>query len=144
MAGGRKPQEGSLSSEIRNIFLANKKLIWERSNEVVKERWSKQHEGQALPDNFDGVLGNVKSGLRKKYEKKGKAIAAAAEAAEAIGDTAAVVRSNLSDQKLSRLGDDIDDCYFAARGMNRKGMDVVTSLLKRARNRVVVMAGERE
>jgi hypothetical protein len=138
MAGGRKPSEDTLSSQIRAIFLEDRRLVRERSNETVKDRWKTKHQQKELPKNFDGILGNVKSGLRRKLGIKGR------RGKVVASDGNEPDPANLSDRKLSRLGDSIDDCYVAARSLGRKGLEEVALLLKRARNRVVVLAGEKD
>ena len=135
MAGKRRAREGSLSAEIREVFMGNPKLIKLRSNDEVRQGWRDRHQGKDLPKNFDTVLANVKSNMRRK--KKGKR----GRPPGTRGDLHAAPPLS-GDRKLTVLEERIDDCMMMARSMHRAELDEVARMLRRARNKVVLMAGE--
>ena len=127
-------KKGSLSSEIREVMLSNPKLLKQRSNQWIKDGWLERHKGKGLPANFDSVMANVKSNMKsRKKQRKAK------QAMDPNGTEKVAVSS---DRKLSLLEDQIDDCMIMARNLHRTDLDEVVRFLKRARNKVVLTAGE--
>src|SRR5689334_25427988 len=78
-AGEAKP-EPSVQGYFRAIFLKNPKLLRERSNEALYQRWLTDHPGQTVvPINVKQGLSNLKSVLRNKNGKRGRNKSSAVE-----------------------------------------------------------------
>src|SRR5262245_49944652 len=80
------PQSGETTSAyFRSIFKANPKLLNERSNQELLQRWLNDHPGEKeVPQRVKYILSNLKSILRKQHrQKKAKAQPAEQVVAEA-------------------------------------------------------------
>ena len=133
-----KPKEESVAGSFRKVFAENPKLLRGRSNQELLDRWLKDHPGQKeVPAKVKANLSNVKSVLRKQARKGGrpkKAVADGASVAPAVNTT--------GPSPLEQLEEQIDDCLSFAKGLDRRGLGHVISLLRQARNIVVWQEGK--
>ena len=73
-AGGGNRDEGkSVRGYFRKIFKENPKLLKQRSNDELLNRWSDDHPGEAVTDRIKQNLANLKSILRKKRRRTARA-----------------------------------------------------------------------
>jgi hypothetical protein len=125
----------------RGVFKENRKLIWERSNDALFDRWLRDHPGEKeVPERVKQGLANIKTILRKKLARRGRrkkeeAAAVAANGTPAGAPAAPALRG------LDRLEAQIDDALALAKHLDRDRLHDVIRLLRGARNRVVVMLG---
>jgi hypothetical protein len=106
-----------------------------RSNDVLLERWLKDHPAEKqVPDRVKQNLANNKSILRKKSRKR-KFGGGAAELAVTF------LRS-VPNRGLESLEESIDDCLTKAKHLDREALDSIIKLLRRARNEVVWKLGQ--
>jgi len=136
--------EESTAGYFRKVFKENPKLLGERSNENLLNRWLADHPGHsAVPGNVKANLSNLKSVLRSKRRKK---VARRAQEAQPNGAAAhlapPVARKALGGTKLDELELQIDECLILARQLDRLGLHDVIGLLRRARNAVVWKIGQ--
>ncbi len=126
------PRSESVAGYFRPIFLTNPKLLKDRSNQELLDRWLADHPGQTyVPRNVKQGLSNLKSVLRGKLRRKKRREAAEVAAApQARGGS-----------KLEHLEEMIDDAFRFAKGFP-EGLDSVAQLLRRARNEVVWKLGQ--
>jgi hypothetical protein len=127
----------SVAGYFRKIFKENPKLLRKRSNDELFRRWLADHPGHSdVPKHVRTGLQNIKSVLRQERGKKKRA---RAEQAGAAG--AQPVARRISAKGLEQLEEHIDECLALAKHTDREGLGDVISLLRRARNGVVVKLG---
>jgi hypothetical protein len=138
-AGGKA---GTVTGYFRQLFANNPKWLKGRSNKAVLNQWLADNPGYTeVPDNIKIAMANAKSAVRSKRKKRRRKKAAGEPAATAT----AVARTSRPVSKGSRLvtlEEQIDDCLGLAKGMDPERLDEVIKLLRRARNLVVLIAGE--
>jgi two-component sensor histidine kinase len=134
---GRRPAEGeSISGYFRMVFKENPALLHSRSNDVLLERWLKDHPwAKEVPARVKQNLANIKSILRKKSRKK-KITGGATEPA------APTTLRSVPSRGLESLEGSIDDCLTKAKNLDRESLDSIIKLLRRARNEVVWKLGQ--
>lgn len=126
----RKKSRGSISGYFRQLFTDHPGLLSETTNVAILARYRADHglaEDAELPDSIKNNLANMKSVMRKKLRKGGKAAPKAARG---------------SAGRLEQLEELIDDCLTLARTIDREGLDAVINQLRRARNEVVWKIGQ--
>jgi hypothetical protein len=143
----RKSGDGeSIMGYFRPILEENRKLLKNRRNDELYDRWLKDHpEHKEVPEQVKNGLSNLKTALRKKYKigkGKGKRGQKAAAAPAGDGGAAPVKRAARGAAgQLERLEEQIDECMALARDLDREGLSKVIGFLRGARNQVVVQAG---
>jgi hypothetical protein len=131
------PQGESVAGYFRKVFQDNPKLLQERSNEELLRRWLADHPGHAeVPPSVKASLSNIKSVLRRKKQEH-KARRAAPQAKPAAPPPAADTAEE--GNPLEQLEGQIDEALVLARTLDRKSLEGVIDLLRRARNQVVWM-----
>ena len=125
-----KTQQPSKSSYWKSLFNQNPKLVRIRSNSALREQWERDHPGQHFDQSWSQSLSNVKSSLRHKHKKGGKAKTMAADHA---GPTAADLRQ----AAMEKLENAVDQCLWSARQLDSTGLDRVIKHLHAARNEIV-------
>jgi hypothetical protein len=133
---GRHPAEGeSISGYFRMIFKEGPALLHSRSNEVLLERWLRDHPGKKeVPARVKQNLANIKSILRKKSRKKKTSGGAAEPAVTSL--------RSVTSRGLESLEESIDDCLTQAKNLDREALGSIIKLLRRARNEVVWKLGQ--
>jgi hypothetical protein len=126
----QKTEQPSKSSYWRNLFNQNPRLIRIRSNSTLREHWERDHPGQRFDESWSQSLSNVKSSLRHKHKKGGRAKTAADGQA---GPTAADLRQ----AAMEKLENAVDQCLWSARQLDSTGLDRVIKHLHAARNEIV-------
>src|SRR4051794_17204434 len=136
--------EESVAGYFRNVFEENPALLKEKSNQELLDRWLKDHPDQTeVPKNIKTSLSNLKSVLRSKGRRKGKAKKESGAGQEGHG-LVAVPSSSRSKRThhLEMLEVQIDDCLRNARNLEDEALAGVIVLLRRARNEIVWMMGQ--
>ncbi len=135
MAKNADEQGESVMGYFRPILRENPKLLEERSNAELYQRWLHDHPNETtIPERVRNGLSNLKSlmrrGLetRKDGEQAGAANAGAAPAARPAQKTGA---------GFAVLEEQIDDCLGFAKHLDREGLEDVIRLLREARNGLV-------
>jgi hypothetical protein len=130
----RKGKRGSVAGYFRQVFEAQPEWLKEKSNDPILAKYRIDH-GMSADEPVDkrvkANLANLKSVLRKKSRRKGKA---------AVGGKA--VAPTRSGHRLEVLEEAIDDCLTLAKNHDRDALEHIISLLRRARNEVVWKIGE--
>jgi hypothetical protein len=130
----RKSKRGTVAGYFRQVFAAQPEWLKEKSNDPILAKYRIDH-GMAvdapIEKSVKANLANLKSVLRKKSRRRGKA---------AAGGTA--VASTRSGHRLEKLEELIDDCLTLAKNLDREALEHIISLLRRARNEVVWKIGE--
>jgi hypothetical protein len=135
-------QEGeSVAGYFRKIFKENPKLLKQRSNDELFQRWLVDHPGHSVvPKQVRTGLQNIKSVLRSKRKKrKGARPGPEGGAAPAAGAQPPTRRAPA--KGLEQLEEHIDECLSLAKTTDREALGDVIALLRRARNAVVVKLG---
>lgn len=136
----------SISGYFRPFFKENPKLLNERSNQQLLQRWLDDHPGETeVPTRVKQGLANLKSVLRKNVRRRGRR-----QTAEKAQTGNGMHRSATSGQPETRargsglevLEEHIDDCLSMAKDIDREGLESVINLLRRARNEVVWKMGQ--
>jgi hypothetical protein len=129
----------SMAGYFRKLFAEDRKLLKERSNEKILQRWLADHPEQTeVPQSVKASLANTKSVLRSKGRKK---VAGRKQKAVPEGQPKAA-RVPTGSSKLEALEHQIDECLILARYTDRDGLTDVIDLLRRARNKVVWKLGQ--
>jgi hypothetical protein len=139
----RKGQEGTLAGYFRGLFKANPQWLHERSNDALLARYRKDHglaDDAPIEPKVRQNLANLKSVLRKKKRRRGRKPKHANGAIPVAVPAAALRRG--PGNRLEALEEMIDDCYTAAKRLDRDGLHDVAQLLRKARNAVVWKLGE--
>jgi hypothetical protein len=140
-AGGPgQPGKESISGYFRRVFQENPKLLNERSNRALLQRWLSDHPGEKVSGSVKAGLSNIKSVLRSKGRKSAARKSSAEHKSAGSAAPAAVRRP----RGLAPLEEAIDECLMMARATDREGLEVVIDLLRRARNQVVWKMGQPE
>jgi hypothetical protein len=129
----------TVSGYFRKIFKENPKLLKERSNDELLQRWLADHPDQKeVPQKVKNNLANIKSVLRKQRRKGG----GRPNAEQPVVAVSAVAAPKVAARGLQDLEEQIDDCLDHARRLDREGLADVIGLLRRARNAVVWKMGQ--
>ncbi len=108
----------SVQGYFRGVFKENRKLIWERSNDVLFERWLRDHPGEKdVPERVKQLLANLKSVLRRKLARRGRRNET--EVAEAAANGAHAALASPALRGLDRLEAQIDDALTLAKHLDR-------------------------
>jgi hypothetical protein len=144
MARPRKTETSNgetVSGYFRRIFAENPKLLKNRSNEEILNRWLTDHPGhKEVPTNVRQNLSNVKSVLRSRRRRRGREPQHGPEGGQKAVATPKSARAVTRD--LEHLEEYIDDCLWQAKNLNAEGLEEVVQLLRRARNAVVWKLGQ--
>jgi len=155
MARTAKADGESVQGYFRPIFKENPKLLKERSNEPLYQRWLKDHPGETtVPDRVKQGLSNLKSVLRNKRTIR-KAIRESVPAestsssnsgnsSSSSNNGTAAVRSASPGRKpdgLVTLEAQIDEALASARKLDPEALSEVIRMLRAARNRVILEIG---
>jgi len=139
-----KSEGGSVQGYFRPIFLKNPKLLKERSNEFLYQKWLQDHPGESVvPENVKQGLSNLKTVLRKKLAvKRGRHPKGEHPAQEPAKETAVQPKaSRLQTPVLGQLEELIDDALSLAKQFDPESLHDVIRHLRSARNRVVIQLG---
>jgi hypothetical protein len=143
---GPTPPAGAAGGEttagyFRRIFQENPKLLTERSNKVILQRWLDDHPGvKVVPKAVKANLANLKSVLRSN--KRNRVAARAQKKLSGGPDQRKVARVPTGDTDLERLEHQIDECLISAKLLDRDALQNVISHLRWARNEVVWKLGK--
>src|SRR5262245_1786024 len=145
--GKKKPAAGqdnaqnqgeTVSGYFRKLFKENHAWLHERSNQVLLDRWLKDHPGEKeVPERVKQILANLKSVLRKQARKKAGPKKGSQTAQATLAET-----PRKPVRGLDRLEEQIDECLSLAKYLGREELASVIGLLRRARNEVVWKLGE--
>jgi hypothetical protein len=125
----------SIQGYFRPIFQENPKLLKQRSNAALYERWLKDHPGEKeVPERVRQSLSNLKLVLRAKHKRRGRLRKQALDAA-IPGAVKPPARKAMG---LEHLELQIDEALVTARALDAEGLDEVIRMLRTARNRVIV------
>src|SRR5262245_32199842 len=143
MATTKSGKGESTQGYFRSIFKENPKLLKQRSNDELFERWLKDHPGEKeVPQKVKQGLSNLKSVLRNRRKKRRKLKEETAGVGTGNGMTGAIRESGpKGTNALVRLESQIDDALLSARQIDSAGLEAVIGLLRSARNRVIVQLG---
>jgi hypothetical protein len=134
-------QGESIAGYFRKIFKENPKLLKQRSNEELLNRWLRDHPGQTeVPKSVKVGLQNVKSVLRSKKRKGGRR-KAQEQPVPGAADIQ-MIEAPAEENPLELLEEQIDECLSIAKQLDREGLESVIQHLRRARNEVVWKLGE--
>ena len=142
-ATAEAPDENT-AGYFRGIFAEEPKLLKERSNAKLLERWLADHPTyDAVPRSVKNNLANIKSVLRSKKRKKGRR-AEAAPTNGSAGEVVVLLSEPVPDgvSELEELEAQIDECMILAKRLDREGLHEVINALRRARNAVVWKLGQ--
>lgn len=133
-----KAQGDSISARIKAIYRSDVELLRARDNDGLKTAWEKNHPGEKFSDKIRQIAANIKSRMRqdmgmRKRRSKGKVVAIEIDAPKPIKLAL-----------LAPLEEHVDECLMLARGVGREQLADVIKHLKRARNRLIMMIGDRE
>src|SRR5258707_504476 len=127
----------NISGYFRKVFKENPKLLKERSNDALSQRWLADHPGEStVPENVKSGLANIKSILRKKAGKRGRKTHEERPAQEAFSPP-----KKLDTRRLEELEHQIDEVLHLAKGIDREGLSHVIAHLRAARNTLVLRVG---
>lgn len=138
-----KPE--SIHGYFRPIFKENPKLLKQRSNEALYERWLKNHPGEEeAPEKVKQGLSNLKSALRAKLRRQGRKpreeqssrLATRIDLPDVFSLT--VKKWVRGAHRLDILEAQIDEALLLAKQLDPAGLDDVIWLPRAARNRVIV------
>jgi hypothetical protein len=131
-----RPAEGeNISGYFRMVFKENPALLHSRSNEVLLERWLKDHAWEKeVPARVKQNLANIKSILRKKSRKR--------KFGGGTAEPAVTSLRSVPSRGLESFEESIDDCLTKAKNLDRESLDNIIKLLRRARNEVVWKLGQ--
>jgi hypothetical protein len=128
----------------RRVFKEHPRMLKERSNDKLLERWLTDHPGHTeVPQSVKNNLANIKSVLRSKKRKK-KKVSAEAPQPGTMSAAAPPVRPRMTSghSRLEELESQIDECLSMAKHLDREGLHDVIGNLRRARNAVVWKLGQ--
>ena len=138
---GRSSNGENVAGYFRPIFRDNPKLLKERSNEELYQRWLKDHPGESeVPLKVKQCLSNLKSVLRKSHGKAGRPKKDKQPAQEVVRTEPSRPSGSLLRQ-LELLEQQIDEALALAKHIDRENLEDVIRYLRAARNRVVVLMG---
>src|SRR5207248_7174350 len=135
-----KEKPSSKSAYFRAIYQADPDLL-DESNEVVLDRWQKEHPNEELTQQVRNSLANVKSQERKKAGKTRRRKRRKQTAATSGGESR-VGRPRSSHNALEELEGRIDECLMLARKQNSEGLEGVIKNLRLARRGVAWEMGQ--
>jgi len=125
----------------RKVFQESPKLLYERSNKKLLQRWLADHPGETVvPKSVKANLANLKSVLRSNKRTK-VAARATGKLAGGPGRTP-IARVPTGDTQLEHLEHQIDECLILAKNLDRDALQSIISHLRRARNEVVSKIGK--
>lgn len=128
-----KSKGESIQGYFRAIFNENPKLLKQRSNDPLYERWLKDHSNEkSVPDRVTQSLANLKSVLRAKRRRRGRL--KQEENGQASTTTLATPRQM---KGLDQLEATIDTAIDLAKSLDREALSEIIALLRTARNRVI-------
>ncbi len=131
-------QGESIAGYFRQVFTENPRLLRERSNDELYSRWLHDHPGHdEVPKQVRTGLQNIKSVLRKKLGKRKTARQEQTDAPPPVQPAQQAPR-RVAAKGLEQLEEHIDECLRMAKELDRDGLAEEISLLRQARNRVVM------
>jgi hypothetical protein len=138
MPRAKAPSGDSISARIKAIYRNDVELLRARDNDGLKAAWEKSNPGERFSDKIRQIAANIKSRMRKdmgirKRRSRGKVAVMAVDAPKPIKLTL-----------LAPLEEHVDECLMLARGAGREQLAEVIKHLKRARNKLIMMIGDRE
>src|SRR5262245_10458000 len=132
----------SVQGYFRKIFDDNPKLLKQRSNDELYERWLRDHPGETeVPIKVRQGLSNLKSVMRNRRRRRKRLQSAELVAAGAPGRRGRPPGGPRGASALIQLESQIDEALVRARQMESMGLEDVIRLLRTARNRVIVQLG---
>jgi hypothetical protein len=142
MAKKAKGEAGSIQGYFRPIFAENPRLLKQRSNDALYERWLRDHPGEKeVPLRVKQGLSNLKSVLRNRRRRRRRVRGAEPAAADVGLMRRASAGGTRGGNALVRLESQIDEALVLARQLESQALDDVIRLLRSARNRVIVQLG---
>jgi hypothetical protein len=136
----RRKQRENLSGYFRQVFQQHPHWLHESSNDVVLARYREDHglaPDKAIDTSVRNNLANIKSKLRRE-EREGGGGNRARGPRRPPKPAAAVADHS----RLTELEEQIDECLSLAKNLDREGLGPVITLLRRARNEVVLKSGQ--
>lgn len=119
----------------REKFREHPRLLHTRNNEEIIRLWLEAHPDQTeMPRSIRNIMANVKSGLKRKLDKKKSP---KSKRNENSNNQVLPVRANTD--SLDLLEQQIDEALTTAKNLDRDRLAEVIKLLRRARNAVVLM-----
>lgn len=124
----------------RKIFQETPRLLYERSNKKLLQRWLEDHPGHTVvPKKVKANLANLKSVLRSHKRSR---VAARAQKKQPVGQQHKVATAPTGDTQLEHLEHQIDECLILAKGIDRDALHSIIAHLRQARNEVVWKIGK--
>src|ERR1700730_748990 len=130
----RKSKRGTVAGYFRQVFAAQPEWLKEKSNDPILAKYRIDHGMAAdapVEKSVKANLANLKSVLRKKSRRKGKAV---------VGGLA--VAPTRSGHRLEALEEMIDEALTLPKNLDRQALQHIIIHLRRARNMVVWKIGE--
>jgi hypothetical protein len=124
----------SVRGYFRHLFEKHPDWLWSRSNDVVLQRWKKDHPDEDLSDKVKEGMANIKSIMRREQRD--------AEAGGAAGKPGSRPDRTARTATLEQLEASIDAVLLMARKLDSEELGSVIKHLRHARNRVVLDLGE--
>src|SRR5262249_37659060 len=120
-ANDQNGQKGeSIAGYFRKVFKENPKLLKQRSNDELLQRWVDEHPGQTeVRKSVKVGLQNVKSILRSKRRKGGRR-KAQEQPTTAGAAGAPVIEAAPEENPLEQLEELIDECLSSAKLLDRE------------------------
>ncbi len=133
----KKGSAPSLSSYFRHVYHEHPEWLGVKTNDLMKERWKQDHNGQEMTSREQSTMANVKSLMRKALRKRRRA--AKKDGRMVVAKAGAAISGNSA---LERLEIAIDHCLSTARSMNNPDLERAVKALRLARNDVVLTLGK--
>ena len=139
MAKTKVPSD-STSARLKALFKADQELLRAREYDGLKAAWEKAYPGKPFNEGVRQIAANIKSRLRRELGMRKRR---RKSSASVNGAHAPAAPKPLKATLLQPLEEHIDECLMLARAAGKEQlMDVIRSL-KRARNLLIVMIGEK-
>jgi hypothetical protein len=148
VAKNKSAQEAeSIMGYFKRIFRANPKWLKGRSNAPVLQQYRIDNDlgpDDDIPDRVKSGMANAKTALkrRRRRGKRRAAEAAAAVTAVAMATPSRQPLRGSARATLDSLEEQIDECMISAKKLDKEHLGDVIHLLRRARNKVVLMGGD--
>lgn len=139
MAKKRRRKGPSLSGYFKGVFEQHPEWVENKTNDQVLAQYRQDHNlppDAAVEKRVKDAMANAKSFMRKLLRGGGKKKVGRKARAAAAAAAAAPLAS------MQQLEVQIDECMSLAWSIDRKGLEDVIRLLRKARNAVVWKLGE--